>query len=350
MHTPTAATRTDSKRIEMETQSAAELDFLARVEAAERRDSRGEGLAYPVTSQPQPAPAAPPDSAARKRSTSSRKQVAAPGSIPEGERPANRPMRITPKLQHRHHDETGGALQNVSRAADLASRIPEGGLGGSSQIRHPQHPQHPGNVLRHPQTSTRNGGRSSTPRPRSSTPRPGGRSGTPRPGAAGHGRKGTPRQQLTTIPGSRSNSSSSFSQLARGEGLAPVMEPSAPAAAPAPAVASPIMGEAPPPRQLRGGGRGRLPPGTREIPAARRDTGEVPAARPSARAGAPAPTAPASMRAAAPSAASTRGTVPSARGAGATPSARGGVPSARGGIPSVRVAVPSPKPSARSGT
>ena len=113
------------------------VDFLSRVEAAERRDSKTvESLTQPITAQPQPAITAQPQPAparmantrgAHTDATSADRRPPPSGAPPPRER----------RLVHRHHDETGGrAAQSASMAASAGTSHSSASHSGTPRMAH----------------------------------------------------------------------------------------------------------------------------------------------------------------------------------------------------------------------
>ena len=125
----------------------AEVDFLARVEAAERRDAVG-----PAYAQTRPKKMVASTSASAAQQPSHR---VVPKPAPKR---AHGLQRVNPTREHRIHDETGGARPRLRH---------KGGSRGSAK------------------GTPRPGGAKGTPGGVKGTPRPpGGVKGTPRPGSA----------------------------------------------------------------------------------------------------------------------------------------------------------------------
>lgn len=158
-----------------------EVDFLARVEAAERRDN----MSANPSADPAPkysAAGATAPSAALASSCSCSGAAMPPASAPAAQKAASapaarRPMqqRTSPTREHRIHDETGGAGSRLALAAQ--GRPPSSHRG---------------------QTSGRGGSKRGAQGVPRGTPR-----GTPRPGGANpaaHSRETTPRPRVETTP------------------------------------------------------------------------------------------------------------------------------------------------------
>ena len=144
-----------------------EVDFLARVEAAERRDN--------MSANPGADPAAlAPKYSLTSASSSARAPAALPASAPaavkaQAQRAPKLQQRTSPQREHRIHDETGGAALR----AMAQGRAPNSQRAGRA-------------------------GRAVQGTPRNNVPR-----GTPRPGAspAAHSRETTPRlRAMETTP------------------------------------------------------------------------------------------------------------------------------------------------------
>ena len=146
---------------------AEELDFLSRVEEAERRDNMSGG-------SDDPTPAYTYSSA----SVAAAKQTAS-GQLPKPNRPGPPPgmkvvARTSPQREHRVHDETGGALRAAQQKSERRASGPRGTprVGGTPRV-------------------------SGTPRPRGALAAM--QRGTPRPqGALTAMQRGTPRPMAPT--------------------------------------------------------------------------------------------------------------------------------------------------------
>ena len=350
---PTFTPISSVRQLRSSTAAHKQQDFLARVEEAERRDG---GAAYPVAAAPAPAESTPEPNntlAAAAPAPAAAASAAAAAA-------AARPPRVRKLVHRHHDETGGAARAAAPSTSVLAASqhevavtprnatLPGGGpamMGrAGGRLTHPssvssgrgmQHPgSHPSRTFM-PPSSNRNGtnpgGRAGTPRPKAGTPRPGNKSGrgnTPR--LSPHAASAMTHHHLhvagrgggaLALPGSGPAplEHARFDHLS----LAPVLEPEH---APAPAssvsvrgggaasvrggAAPPELPSRPPPspppaaaaqqpsaaRQLRGGGRGRLPGSREQGPPSTRAAGRI-----SARAAAPGVAPPAwSARASAP--------------------------------------------------